>query len=243
VYTPYVSVPDVTKAITLQMLVVFRCFVNCRTLTYLRRLVYGSCVAAAHLEPRPPEGFQELQKVGRLRKDVRRRVALRAVVYRAAHILYGDGDWECCYFVAVLMRVSLRFGQKHEIKHKRDINTTSTVDSISHSNDKLQRNVINPVLYPTTGDKRCVHGCMSGLPNTRTFTLPVPLVPFFASAAPLLSGSLAVVSRPVEGLGMPQRDVQSSGRDASWLLAKFTSCRDHGIPTAVQVSIGRCTES
>jgi hypothetical protein len=79
------------------------------------------------------------------------------------------------------------------------------------------------------------------LPRTRTFTLLPPLVSFFASTAPLLSGSLAVVSRPVEGLGMPQSDVQSSGRDASWLLARFTSCRDNEIPTAVQVRSGRCT--
>jgi hypothetical protein len=70
---------------------------------------------------------------------------------------------------------------------------------------------------------------MSGLPNTNTFTLLPPLVSFLVSTAPLLSDSLVVVSRPVEGIGMPQRDVQSSGSDASWLLARFTSCRDNGI--------------
>jgi hypothetical protein len=187
------------------------------------------------LEPRPPEGFQELQKVGRHRQDVRRCVAPRAGGYMTACNVHGGGECNLFYVVAILDTcfATVWLETRNKTITKELIKPTRFAP-LAIVTIQLQRNVVDPVLYATIGDKRCVHGCMSGLPNTSTLTLfPPPLVSFFASPALLLSGSLVVVSRPVEGLGMPQRDVQSSGREASWLLARFTSCRDNEIPTAV----------
>jgi hypothetical protein len=96
---------------------------------------------------------------------------------------------------------------------------------------------LTPYSTPLLVTSAVLHGCISGLPSTSTFTLLPPLVSFLVSTAPLLSGSLVVVSRPVDGLGMPQSDVQGSGREASWLLARFTSCRDNEIPRVVASEI------
>jgi hypothetical protein len=135
--------------------------------------------------------------------------------------------------------------RKNNVKKNYNL---STVAPLSVATIQLQHSAIHirtlPHYYRSDGSvtSAVLHGCMSGLPNTRTFTLLPPLVSFLVSAAPLLSGSLVVVSRPVDGLGVPQRDVQSSGREASWLLARFTSCRENGIPKAVQARFSRCTE-